>query len=219
MRVVFLEDVDGVAQGGEVRDVKPGFARNYLIPKQLATPATKEALRRVGGLKSQAEATRLRTLRDMKALSEELTGTQVNVEMRAGASGRLFGSVTNAIIAAKLSEMIGREIDRRTIEIATSIRQVGFFDVGVRLHSDVQATVKLLVYPAGTDPEDMVEGGEEGGEDGDGGEDGPAQRIRRPKGPNPARPWQTMGGKSPRAARSAVAACGPLRAPGYATSV
>ena len=88
MRVVFLEDVEGVARGGDVREVKNGFARNYLIPKNLAEPATHNALQRIGRLKVQADGVRLKTLSDMKALAEDLDGSKVAVEMRAGAGGR-----------------------------------------------------------------------------------------------------------------------------------
>ena len=76
MRVVFLEDVEGVARGGDVREVKNGFARNYLIPKNLAEPATHNALQRVGRLKVQADEFRLKTLSDMKALAEDLDGSK-----------------------------------------------------------------------------------------------------------------------------------------------
>lgn len=156
MRVLFLEDVEGVALGGDIKEVKRGFARNYLLPKGLATLATRDASQRVERLKRKAETVRLKTLTDMKALSEELNGTQVNIEMRAGATGRLYGSVTNALVAAALSELTGRETDRRTIEIPDSIRDIGKYQLRVRLHSEVDATISLLVYPAGTDPEEYA---------------------------------------------------------------
>ena len=156
MRVVFLEDVEGVAQGGDVKEVKNGFARNYLIPQQLAVAATKSAMQRVERLTREAEVQRLKQLADMRALAEELDGTQVNIEMRAGTNRRLYGSVTNAIVAQQLSELTAREIDRRTIDVPEPIREIGFFDIDVRLHEDVDASIKVLVYPAGTDPEDMM---------------------------------------------------------------
>ena len=157
MRVVFLEDVAGVAQGGEVKEVKNGFARNYLIPKSLAVPATHDALQRVERLAKQAEVDRLRRIEDTKALATELDGVRVDIEMRAGAGGRLFGSVTSQIVAAELSRITGREIDRRTVEIAEPIRELGTFDVTVRLMSEIEAGIKVLVYAAGTDPSDMEE--------------------------------------------------------------
>ena len=171
MRVVFLQDVAGVAQGGDVKEVKNGFARNYLIPKNFAVPATHNELQRVKQYAEQAERARLRLLRDMRELSETLNGTRVDVEMRAGASGQLYGSVTNAIVADKLSEMSDREIDRRGIEIDDPIRQLGSFNVNVRLHPEVQAQIEVLVYPTGTTADawlQSLEEAEEAEEEGEG---------------------------------------------------
>ena len=160
MKVVFLEDVAGVAQGGDVKDVKNGFARNYLIPKQLAVPATKSALQRIQRLTREAEVKRVKTLEDMREFAEALNGARVDVPMRAGPNGRLYGSVTNAIVAERLSEVTEREIDRRTVEVTEPIREVGLFDIAVRLHTEVEAGIQVLVYPTGTDPEDMLKSDE-----------------------------------------------------------
>lgn len=157
MRVVFLQDVAGVAQGGDVKEVKNGFARNYLIPKRLAEPATHNALQRVSQYAEQAERARIKLLEDMRELSATLNGARIDVEMRAGASGQLYGSVTNAIIAEKLGDITDREIDRRSIEIENPIRQLGNFDVTVRLHPDVQAQIDVLVHPTGIDPDKWLE--------------------------------------------------------------
>ena len=168
MRVVFLQDVAGVAQGGDVKEVKNGFARNYLIPKQVAVPAAHNALQRVKQYAEQAEKTRLRLLQDMRELSETLNGKRIDVEMRAGASGQLYGSVTNTIIADKLSEMADRDIDRRGIEVEEPIRQLGSFDVSVRLHPEVQAQIEVLVYPTGTTADAWLQSLEEAEEAADG---------------------------------------------------
>ena len=156
MKVVFLKDVQGVANGGDVKDVKKGFARNYLIPQNLATPATKESLKRVDRLGKHADEQRLKTLSDMKALAEQVDGAKVNVEMRAGASGRLYGSVTNTIVADKISDLTDRDIDRRTITIPEPIRTVGRHELNVRLYPGVTAMIDLTVHPTGTDPEEFI---------------------------------------------------------------
>jgi len=166
MRVVFLEDVSGVARGGDVKEVKNGFARNYLIPKNLAVPATHNALQRVERLARESDSTRVKRLEDMKALAAELDGTQVNVEMRAGSGGRLYGSVTNAMIAEGLASLTEREVDRRMIEIEEPIRQMGTFEVSVRLDAEVEAKINVLVYPIGTDP--LAQAEDEEAESGDG---------------------------------------------------
>lgn len=158
--VVFLEDVDGVALGGDVREVKNGFARNYLIPKKLAVAATPSAMQRVAQLQKKAEEVRLRTVADMRAVAEMLEGVEVAVPMRAGAGGKLYGSVTTAIVAKELSVKAGREIDRRAVAIAEPIRDVGVYDVSLRLHADVKATVSVIVYPEGTDPAELRRPGE-----------------------------------------------------------
>ena len=152
MKVVFLEDVAGVARGGDVKEVKNGFARNYLIPKSLAVPATHNALQGVERLAREADVTRVKRLEDMKALAAELNGFQVNIDMRAGSGGRLYGSVTNVMIAEALAELTDREIDRRIIEIEEPIRRMGNFEVNVRLDAEVEAKINVLVYPTGTDP-------------------------------------------------------------------
>ena len=156
MRVVFLEDVAGVAHGGEIKEVKNGFARNYLIPKSLAVPATHNALQMVEKLSRQAGVTRIKLLSDLKELAQELDGRRVDVEMRAGSSGRLYGSVTNAIIAEALSEMTDQEIDRRAVDIDEPIRDLGIYDLSIRLHPEVTASIQVVVYPIGTDPDDMI---------------------------------------------------------------
>jgi large subunit ribosomal protein L9 len=165
MRVVFLEDVPGVALGGEVKEVKAGFARNYLIPKNLATPAAHNSLQRVERLRKRAGEVRLRELADLKALAELLDGVQINVEMRAGPGGRLYGSVTNAILAEELSNLTGRKIERRSVQLSEPIRELGLFDVDVPIHPEVEAKIKVLVYPTGTDPEAALPAAE--AEDGD----------------------------------------------------
>lgn len=157
MRVVFLEDVPGVAQGGDVKEVKNGFARNYLIPKNLATPATHNALQRIAKLQRHAEVTRVRRLEDMKELAAELDGARISVEMRAGSTGRLYGSVTAAIIAARLAEMTEKDIDRRTVSLSEPIRDLGTFDLTLELHPEVQAGVSVLVHPTGTTPDEFEE--------------------------------------------------------------
>ncbi len=156
MKVVFLEDVEGVAQGGEVKEVKRGFARNYLIPKRLAMPATRDSLQRIDRLSKQAEERRLRTIRDMRQLAEEVKGQRVDVPMRAGAGGRLYGSVTNAIVADSLSELLDREIERRNVHIPDSIREVGTYEVRIHLYADIDAHFDVLVHPMDTDPDEFL---------------------------------------------------------------
>ena len=156
MKVVFLEDVPGVAQGGEIKEVKNGFARNYLIPKNLASPATHNAVQRVRKLQNEAQVTRVKRLEDMRELAAEFNGAEVSVEMRAGSSGRLYGSVTNAIIAERLAELTEKDIDRRVVELEEPIRELGSYDLTIKLHPEVEAGISVLVYPTGMTPEEFA---------------------------------------------------------------
>jgi len=156
MRVVFIEDVEGVALGGEVKEVKNGFARNYLIPKNLAAPATHNNLQRIHKLTKNAATSRTYRLDEMKNLAGTLDGTEIGIEMRAGSNNRLYGSVTGTMVADALAEETGIEIERRLVQLDDPIRDVGTYEVQLRLYSDVNALIKVTVYATGTDPFEMV---------------------------------------------------------------
>jgi large subunit ribosomal protein L9 len=157
MKVVFIEDVEGVAQGGQVKEVKPGFARNYLIPKNLAVPATHDSLQQLAKLRNQAEKGRTEKLNDMTAIGKRLDGLRLDIEMSSGPGGRLYGSVTTAIIATKLSELLGTTIDRRIIVMPESIRNIGSFTSKIKLHAEVIIDIEILVHPTDIDPEAFIQ--------------------------------------------------------------
>jgi len=152
MEVVFLTDVEGVAHGGEVKEVKNGFARNYLIPQQLAAPATHNNLQRIKKLTEQAQVDRLKMLQDMKELASAIDGTGIAIPVRAGANGRLYGSVTGTMIADEVSVITGRTLERRLVQLDDPIRDLGTFEVPVRLHPEVSAQISVIVHADGADP-------------------------------------------------------------------
>ena len=154
MKVVFLEDVEGVALGGDVKEVKNGFARNYLIPQGLAAPATHNNVQKITKLSQQAESERIQRLDDMKQLSEAIDGTEIIIEMRAGSNDRLYGSVTGTMVADALNEITGQSIERRLVQLDNPIRELGSFDVPIRLHSDVTTIVKVKITADGNIEED-----------------------------------------------------------------
>jgi len=156
MKVVFLEDVSGVANGGDIREVKNGFARNYLFPKNLAVPATHNSVQQVKKLATTAGEVRLKLLSDMKALGETLDGTRVTIAARSGPGGRLYGSVTNVMIAEQLSKTTNLEVDRQMVVMAESFREIGLTDVELKLHKEVTAQISVLIHPEGTDPDEFA---------------------------------------------------------------
>ena len=155
MKVVFLQDVDGIANGGDVKEVKNGFARNYLIPKNMAAPATRNNLLQVEKFQSQASVNRVKQIDNMKELAEAIDETVVTIEMRAGANEQLYGSVTGTTIADAVSGIIHRNIDRQLVQLDDPIRKLGTFTVPIRVHSDISAKIKVIVHAIGTDPEDL----------------------------------------------------------------
>ena len=145
MKVLFLQDVRPTARAGDVKDVKLGFARNFLIPQGLAVQASEHELRRASALRGQAEDRRLVEAKEWQEVADALKDQKVRIDVRTGPTGRLYGSVTNTMIAAKVSEMTEREIDRRGILIPAPIRTVGEYKVPARFVEGVTATLVIEV--------------------------------------------------------------------------
>ncbi len=145
MQVLFLEDVAPNHRAGDVKEVKNGYGRNYLIPRGMATLATKAALQQATALRSAAAERRIKEASDWRVVAEELEKKPVVIKMRAGPTGRLYGSVTNVMIANELSEMTDRPIDRRGIRIPAPIRQVGSIKLPIKLFEDVDCEIEVQV--------------------------------------------------------------------------
>ena len=148
VQVVFLADVPPKHMAGDVRAVSGGYARNYLIPQGLAAPATADQLKRIAKIKSAAEAKRVRDAADLQGVANVLEGLSVTLKGRSGQGGRLYGSITTMAIAEALREAVGHDIDRRIIQLAEPIRDLGTFQVPVRLHMDLIPTVTVVVEDA-----------------------------------------------------------------------
>ncbi len=148
MKIILTQEVTGLGQPGDVVEVKDGYGRNYLLPRGVAIKWTRGGEKTVDSIK-RARATR--AVRD-QAHADELKGklesAPVDVKVKAGSSGRLFGAVTTGEIAGAIAAVTGEEVDRRTIALANPIKSLGAHSVSVRLHDDVSATVALNVIPA-----------------------------------------------------------------------
>jgi large subunit ribosomal protein L9 len=145
VKVLFLQDVRPTARAGDVKEVKLGFARNFLIPQGLAVQASEHELRRASALRGQAEDRRLVEAKEWQDVADALKDQKVRIDVRTGPTGRLYGSVTNTMIAAKVFEMTEREIDRRGIQIPAPIRTVGEYKVPARFVEGVTATLVIEV--------------------------------------------------------------------------
>jgi len=148
VQVILREDVDSLGHAGDLVRVKPGFARNFLIPQGKAIAAT-EASKRELEHQKRVIAEKIRRERELlEAERKKYDGVVVEIAAQAGEEGKLFGSVTSAQIAETLAGR-GLEIDRRRLDLAEPIKSLGDHDVVVRLHRDVTATLKVKVVAAG----------------------------------------------------------------------
>ncbi len=144
MKVILRQDVDRVGSLGDVKEVKRGFARNYLLPRSLAEEATPAALAELGRRKDALMAKRAKAVEAATALSKKVDGTALSFTRPAGPEGHLFGSVGKTDIAESLKAS-GFEIDRAAVQLEAPIKMVGDVEVEIRLRPGVSAKVKVSV--------------------------------------------------------------------------
>lgn len=144
VQIILMEDVDNLGETGDVVDVKPGFARNFLLPQGIALKATPANLRRFEEEREHLEDRSSRALEKASALAADIEAQSLNFPMKAGEDGRLFGSVTSSDIAAGLAER-GVNVDRNRIQLDEPIKQLGTYKVAVRLSASIQPEVTVWV--------------------------------------------------------------------------
>ena len=147
MEVILLDDLKGVGQKGSTVNVKPGFARNYLLPRKLAIPTSSKAANLYQELVRQKESQVDKLVATARAEAAKIDGLQVNISAQANEEDTLFGSITNADVADAL-KAAGHEVERRRIDVPEHIKQLGNYDVTVRYYGGVTATVKVWVVRA-----------------------------------------------------------------------
>ena len=149
MQVILREDVEKVGLRGEVVDVAAGYARNYLLPRRLAEPASAgrvAELERISTSRARHEA---QSFEQAQELAQKLEGTELRFDVPAGETGTLFGSVTATDIAEKVWAEQKVRIDRRKLELPESIKRIGRYEIPIELFTDVTATLRLAVVPEG----------------------------------------------------------------------
>jgi len=144
MKVVFLSDLPGVGQAGQVKEVAEGFARNYLLPKGLALPATPDVLANWEERKKGQVRRNAKEKESLVALAQRLGAMEIKLRSKAGSGQKLYGSITSADIAAELSRL-GIELDRRQLELPGPIKELGQHLVVVKLAPGVSAQLRVNV--------------------------------------------------------------------------
>lgn len=145
MKVILMNDMDGLGEAGEVVEVASGYARNFLIPRGLAEQASPEAMQRWEEQKRQRRAAAERAREEARELAAGLDGVQLEISARAGESGRLFGSVTAKDITDALMNETQLEIDRRRLDLEEPLRELGEHDIRISLYENIDASIKVTV--------------------------------------------------------------------------
>jgi large subunit ribosomal protein L9 len=144
IQVILQQDVDKLGKSGELVRVRPGFARNFLLPRQLAVPATSAAVKRIEHEKQVALAKAEKAKKEAREIAAKVDALTIKLSLKAGEDGKLFGSVGTKDLEHAIAAQ-GLKIDRKTIKLAEPIKQLGSYEIPVKLVSDVGATLKVEV--------------------------------------------------------------------------
>ena len=148
MKLILTQEVTGLGAPGDVVEVKDGYGRNFLVPRGEAIRWTRGAEKTIESIKNARNARAVRDHDQAEGIKATLEASPVQVKVRAGEGGRLFGAVTVTDIAEALSATSGQEVDKRTIAVGNPIKSLGAHEVTVRLNEEISATVALNVIPA-----------------------------------------------------------------------
>ncbi len=147
MKIILTQEVSGLGAAGDVVEVKSGYARNYLVPRGAAIRYTRGAEKQAESIRAAVTARAVRDQDHAAQIKTKLESDAVPVQVKAGDTGRLFGAVTSADIAAALSSAAGETVDKRSIAVGNPIKSLGTHQVSVKLHDEVAAEVTLNVIP------------------------------------------------------------------------
>ena len=142
--VLLMADVADVGSEGDVVKVADGFARNYLLPKELAAPVTEATRRRLARMQEEREKARKAELEAARQVAAKLQQASCTIAVKTGEDDKMYGSVTTSDIAASLAEQ-GVEIDRHKIALESPIKELGVYNIAVKLHPEIESTVKVWV--------------------------------------------------------------------------
>jgi large subunit ribosomal protein L9 len=144
MKVIFLQDVEGNGKKYEIKEVKDGYARNFLLPQKLARAATREALKWLAGQKEVIEKEAEEDLKKSQEMASNLDGLEVNISVKVGNEGQLFESINSQKIVEKLKEM-GFEVKKSHVKLEEPIKELGEFPVSVSLNHNLEVELKVIV--------------------------------------------------------------------------
>ncbi len=147
MKVILTDYHEKLGDVGDTVEVKSGYANNYLIPNGLAVPATRGNINQMKLVKQAAVKLEARNIKEAEELAKKLEGLQVTFIVKTGEEGKLYGSITNKDIAEKISEERKIEIDRKKIDMQEHIKELGEYEIALRLYKEVKSSAKVIVEP------------------------------------------------------------------------
>lgn len=145
MKLILTAPVDNLGVAGDIVDVKDGYGRNFLVPRGFAINWTKGAEKQIEGIKRARDAREIRGIEHAQQVREQLEKVEVQVEVRASQSGKLFGAVTPSLIVNAIKKSGGPAIDKRAVQVSKPIRTLGQHTVGIKLHDAVTAHIPVTV--------------------------------------------------------------------------
>ena len=151
MKVILKEDVDNLGDMGNIVDVKNGYGRNFLIPRDLAVEANTKNIKQFEHQKKLLQSRIRKVKMDAEELAGKISSINISIDVKSGEDGKLFGSVTSKDIAEAIAAQ-GIEVDKRKITLPEPIKRLGTYEVAVKVRQDVNATVKLVVMSSETAP-------------------------------------------------------------------
>jgi large subunit ribosomal protein L9 len=144
VEAILMSDVKDLGAEGDVVSVADGYARNYLFPRKLAAPVTEVTRRQLEKIRRERNAAREAELATSQSLADKMAQVSCTIPVKVGEDDKMFGSVTTSDIAATL-EIAGVEIDRHKIVLAEPIRELGVYDVAIKVHPEIEVTIKVWV--------------------------------------------------------------------------
>jgi len=145
MKVIFLKDVKGSGNKGEIKNVADGYARNMLLPKNLAVEATPENMNKLQGQQASAQHKIDVDIQNAKDAAAKLKGKKITIAAKAGSNSRLFGSVTAANVADAIEKQVGIKLDKKKISLSTDIKNFGSYTAAVKLYNGISETIDVEV--------------------------------------------------------------------------
>jgi|LGOV01.1.fsa_nt_gb large subunit ribosomal protein L9 len=145
MKVILLKDIKGTGKKGDTINTSDGHARNFLIPRKFAVEATEANLRELSFKKANVEKSKKNELENAKAFAKELSEKELKIVTKAGEGGKLFGSITSKDLADELSSKYNIDIDKKKIVLKNPIKEIGTFDIEVKVYPNVKANIKVTI--------------------------------------------------------------------------